>query len=93
MLPSSNYTRSLLKIKTPLAVTLASKRFPVSRILEIGPGTILTFEKSCDDPLTLEVGGQAVAQGETVKVGEKFGLRLTAMIMPSERLKPLENKG
>jgi flagellar motor switch/type III secretory pathway protein FliN len=58
---------------------------PVRRILNLSPGTILHFEKSCDDTLSLEVGGQAVANGEAVKVGDKFGLWITAMKMPDER--------
>jgi flagellar motor switch/type III secretory pathway protein FliN len=87
--PAASYTRSLLKIETPIVVALASTRMSVSKILELGPGSIIQFEKSCDEPLVLEVGGQPIAEGETVKVGEKFGLRLTAMILPSERFMPL----
>jgi flagellar motor switch protein FliN/FliY len=82
-LPS--YARSLLKITVPVTVTLASSKRSVHRILQLVPGSILQFEKLCDDMLTLEVGGQPVAQGETVKVGDKFGLRVTSMLLPGER--------
>jgi flagellar motor switch protein FliN/FliY len=87
------YTRSLLRIRVPLNVTLASTRQPISRILEIGPGTILQFGKPCDEPLSLSVGGCEVAVGEAVKVGEKFGLRITSMVMPAERFEPIGPKG
>jgi flagellar motor switch protein FliN/FliY len=86
-LPS--YSRSLLKIKVPVIVTLASKRQPLGRIIELGPGSIIHFNKSCEEMLDLEVGGQAIAQGEPIKVGDKFGIRLTSLVLPSERFLPL----
>ena len=86
------YTRSLLRVKVPVVVTLAAKRQRLSRIIEIGPGSILQFEKSCEEMLNLEVGNQAVACGEAVKVGDKFGLRITAMVLPDERFSPVTGK-
>lgn len=80
-----NYAKSLLKIRVPVTVTLASSKYPVNRILELGPGSIIQFNKSCEDNLTLEVGDQAIAEGEAVKVGDKFGLWITSMTMPDER--------
>ena len=82
-LPS--YTKSLLKIKVPVSVTLAEKRQPISQILELGPGSIIQFEKSCEETLDLDVGSRRVAKGEVVKVGDKFGLRITNMVLPEER--------
>lgn len=81
------YTRSLLKIRVPLSVTLAAKKQPVGQILEIGPGSILQFEKSCEEMLDLNVSNLPIARGEAVKVGEKFGLRVTSLILPGERFK------
>ena len=86
------YTRSLLRIKVPVIVTLAEKRQKLSRIVELGPGSIIQFDKSCEEMLELEVGSQAVASGEAVKVGDKFGLRITAMVLPDERFSPVTGK-
>ena len=86
------YTRSLLRIKVPVVVTLAEKRQKLSRIVELGPGSIIQFDKSCEEMLDLEVGNQAVACGEAVKVGDKFGLRITAMVLPDERFSPVTGK-
>jgi flagellar motor switch protein FliN/FliY len=83
------YSRSLLRIQVPVVVTLATTRKAVSGVLEMAPGTILQFNKPCDDPLTLSVGGCDVAVGETVKVGEKFGLKITSMVMPAEKFEPV----
>jgi flagellar motor switch protein FliN len=86
-LPS--YTRSLLHIEVPVVVTLAAKKQVIGQILELGPGSIIHFDKSCDEMLDLNVGGHRIAQGEAVKVGDKFGLRVTSLILPEERFKPV----
>jgi flagellar motor switch protein FliN/FliY len=86
------YTRSLLRIRVPVVVTLAATEHSVSRILELGPGTLLHFKKPCDEPLSLSVGNCQVAVGEAVKVGEKFGLRITSMVLPEEKFEPLQSK-
>ncbi len=86
------YTRSLLRIKVPVVVTLAEKRQKLSRIIELGPGSIIQFVKSCEEMLDLEVGNRPVASGEAVKVGDKFGLRITAMVLPDERFSPVTVK-
>lgn len=83
------YTRSLLKVRVPLMVTLATKKQPVSRILELGPGSIIQFDKSCEELLDVELNGRRIAQGEPVKVGDKFGIRLAAVTLPGERFKPV----
>jgi flagellar motor switch/type III secretory pathway protein FliN len=87
------YTRSLLKIRVPLSVTLAAKKQPVGQILEIGPGSIVQFDKSCEEMLDLNVSNLPIARGEAVKVGDKFGLRVTSLILPGERFKPVRPGG
>lgn len=79
------YAQSLLRVQVPVTVTLATAKTPVSKVLEMGPGTILQFKKACDSNLSMEVGRQTVAEGEAVKVGDKFGLWITSMTMPGER--------
>jgi flagellar motor switch protein FliN/FliY len=86
------YSRSLLKIKVPVTVTLATAKHPIRNILELVPGSILHFEKLCDETLSLEVGDHRIAEGETVKVGDKFGLRLTSMVLPEERFHTVGGK-
>lgn len=83
------YTRSLLKVRLPVHVQLASRKEGVQEIIEMAPGAIVKFDKPCDDLLHLYVGDQAVAEGEAVKVGDKFGFRVTRMLMPKERFAPV----
>ncbi len=84
------YSRSLLRIQVPVVVTLAMTRQPVSRVIDLAPGTILHFSKACDEPLEVSVGGCEVAVGEAVKVGDKFGLRVTSMVMPEEKFEAVK---
>lgn len=82
-LPS--FGRSLLQIEVPIRVILAAKKMKVNDIVNIGVGTIIQFDKSCEDTLDVEVGRQKIAEGEAVKIGDKFGVRVTSITMPEER--------
>jgi flagellar motor switch/type III secretory pathway protein FliN len=78
------YSRSLLKINVPVSVELASKKETLQEVIGLAPGSIIKFDKGCEEMLRLLVGENAVAIGEAVKVGEKFGFRVTSMLMPPE---------
>ena len=67
----------LLKLQVPVIVTLAERRLPVSELLRLAVGSVIEFDKPSDEPLALQVNNKTVAAGVAVKVGEKFGLRLT----------------
>jgi len=88
-----NYSQSLLRIRMPVLVTLARKKQALGRVVELGPGSIIHFDKSCEEMLELEVGGRVVARGEAVKVGDKFGLRINSIVLPDERFKSLRPTG
>jgi flagellar motor switch protein FliN/FliY len=79
-----HYSRSLLKVHIPVSVHLATKRETVKEIVELVPGAIIKFEKGCDELLQMVIGGQLVAEGEAVKIGDKFGFRITSMLPPRE---------
>jgi flagellar motor switch protein FliN len=86
------YTRSLLRISVPVVVTLAEKRQPLGKIVELSPGAIIQFDKSCEEMLELCVGNRPIASGEAVKIGDKFGLRIIGMTPPEERFEPGKGK-
>lgn len=79
------YARSLLRIRVPVAVSLASKKETVGEILQLGPGAIVKFDKACDETLQLIVNNVPVAEGEAVKINDKFGLRISKILPPHER--------
>jgi flagellar motor switch protein FliN/FliY len=74
------YSRRLLQIRVPVRVTLASQRKSIQEIIELGPGSIVKFDKTCDEPLELCIGDRPVARGEVVKVGDKFGLKISGIV-------------
>ncbi|MEQ8848460.1 FliM/FliN family flagellar motor C-terminal domain-containing protein [Botrimarina sp.] len=82
-------TRSLLRVNLEVSANLAGKKVRLSEVIELGPGSIITFNKPCDDPLELSIGARPVARGEAVKVGERFGVRVLNMILPEEHFRPL----
>lgn len=86
------YSRSLLKVVVPVSVRLAAKKENIQEVVEIVPGSIIKFEKGCDELLQMVIGGRDVAEGEAVKIGDKFGFRVTSMLMPSESFAPLRRQ-
>jgi flagellar motor switch/type III secretory pathway protein FliN len=85
------YSRSLLKIKVPVAAVLATARKPIKSILELGVGSVIQFDKSCDELLDVEVGQKiTIGSAEAVKVGDKFGFRIHTMVLPNERFRTVE---
>ncbi len=68
--------RRLLKLPVTVAVHLAERKINLSQLLTMAPGTLLTFDKSCEDLLDLYVNNRYYARGEAVKIGEKFGLKI-----------------
>ena len=84
------FSKSLLKIKIPVAAVLARGKRPIKMILELGVGSVVQFDKSFDAFLDLQVGEMTVGNGEAVKVGDKFGLRVQSIQLPQERFRPVE---
>jgi flagellar motor switch protein FliN len=85
-----NYSRSLLKISVPVSVQLAAKKELVQEVIGLAPGSIIKFEKGCEELLQMIVGEHTVAEGEAVKIGDKFGFRVTSMVMPPEHFVPVK---
>ncbi len=77
---SSGYSQAILGIQTSVSVVLARKPVSLREIMDLVPGSMLTFETHCDQPLSLEAGGTPIATGETVKIGDKFGLRIRHLL-------------
>lgn len=79
------FCESVLQVQVPVVVTLARKKMKIDQVLKLVPGVMIQFEKSYDSPMTVEVVDQPIAQGDVVKAGEKFGLRITEILSPAER--------
>lgn len=63
-------------VPVPVIVKLAQKRISLETLMSLSPGSIVIFDKSCDDLLDLFVNNRLYCRGEAVKIGEKFGLKV-----------------
>jgi flagellar motor switch protein FliN/FliY len=79
----------LMDVKLPVAIELGHTKMPISDILALGPGSVVELNKLAGEPVDLLVNNKVVAKGEVVVVDENFGLRITQLMTPEERLKSL----
>jgi flagellar motor switch protein FliN/FliY len=79
----------LLDVKMPVAIELGRTEMPISEILGLGPGSVVELNKLAGEPVDLLVNNKIIARGEVVVVDENFGVRITLLMSPSERLKSL----
>jgi flagellar motor switch protein FliN/FliY len=75
--PSRRELDRILRLEVPLIVKLADRTLTLQEVMRLGPGAIIEFFKASDEPLELLVNNKTIAIGETVKVGENFGLKIT----------------
>jgi flagellar motor switch protein FliN/FliY len=72
----SESAKRLAKIPVSVIVRLAEKKVEMRQLLSLAPGSLITFEKPCEDLLDLYVNDFRYCRGEAVKIGEKFGLKI-----------------
>lgn len=79
----------VMDIPVQLTVELGRTKMPIRNLLQLAQGSVVELHELAGEPLDVFVNGCLVAQGEVVVVNEKFGIRLTDIIAPTERLKKL----
>ena len=79
----------LKDLPVDVVVTLAEKKIDVGQLLAITPGALIPFSKPCEDLLDLYVNNHLHARGEAVKIGEKFGLKVSRIGIDDERVSPV----
>jgi len=77
----------LMDIKLQLTVELGRTELPIKKVLELTRGSIIELEKVAGEPVELYANGKLVAHGEVVVIEDNFGLRITSITDPEERLK------
>ncbi len=80
----------LLDLNLAVSVELGKTSMMIKDILELGRGSIIEFDKLVSEPVDILINGRRMAEGEVVVVDKHFGIRITTMIDPSERLKGLK---
>lgn len=79
----------ILDIPLRLSVELGRTRMLISDLLKLGQGSVIELAKLVGEPLDILVNGKEIARGEVVVVNEKFGVRLTDIVNPFERVQQL----
>lgn len=79
----------ILDIPLELSVELGRARMLINDLLQLGQGSIVELNKLAGEPLEIYINRKLIAKGEVVVVNEKFGVRLTDIITPMDRVKSL----
>jgi flagellar motor switch protein FliN/FliY len=79
----------ILDIPLDVSAELGRTKLLINELLQLGQGSVIELNKLAGEPLEIYVNGKLVARGEAVVINEKFGVRLTDIISPIERVKQL----
>lgn len=74
----------LMHVQLAVSAELGRCAMRVSDVLKLGTGSIITFDRAATDPIDLLVNEKLVARGEIVAVDERFGLRITELVRPTD---------
>ncbi len=79
----------ILDIPVSISMEVGSTEISIRNLLQLNQGSVVELDRLAGEPLDVLVNGTLIAHGEVVVVNEKFGIRLTDVISPSERIKKL----
>lgn len=80
----------ILDVSLQVTVEVGRSRMTIHDLLQLGQGSVVELEKLAGESLDIYINGKPVARGEAVIVNEKFGVRLTDIISPEDRIEGLE---
>jgi len=86
---TENDINMILDIPVQLTVELGRTKIPIKNILQLAQGSVVELDALAGEPMDVLVNGYLIAQGEVVVVNDKFGIRLTDIVTPSERMRRL----
>lgn len=84
--PASRRLELLLDVPLDLSVELGRSRMSIQDLLNLSPGSVIELDKIAGEPLDILVNDRLIARGEAVVVNDKFGVRITDIVSPSERI-------
>jgi flagellar motor switch protein FliN/FliY len=85
--PAANNLDLILDIPVQLTVELGRTKIAIRNLLQLAQGSVVELDGLAGEPMDVLVNGCLIAQGEVVVVNDKFGIRLTDIISPAERLR------
>jgi flagellar motor switch protein FliN len=80
----------ILDVPVTLSLEVGRSRISIRNLLQLNQGSVVELDRAAGEPLDVFVNGTLVAHGEVVVVNEKFGIRLTDVISPAERIRKLK---
>jgi len=80
----------VLDIPVTLSMEVGRARISIRNLLQLNQGSVIELERAVSEPLDIFVNGTLIAHGEVVVVNDKFGIRLTDVISPAERIRKLK---
>jgi len=80
----------ILDVPVTVSLEVGRARMPIRNLLQLNQGSVVELERDAGDPFDVYVNGTLIAHGEVVVVNERFGIRLTDVISPAERVKRLK---
>lgn len=80
----------ILDVPVTLSMEVGRSRIPIRNLLQLNQGSVVELERAAGEPLDVFVNGTLIAHGEVVVVNEKFGIRLTDVVSPAERIRKLK---
>jgi flagellar motor switch protein FliN/FliY len=83
----------ILDLPLVIHVELGHRRMRVTDLLQIGVGSVIDLDTAAGAPLGIYANNTLIAQGEAVVVGERYGVRVTEILTPTERVKKLGERG
>ena len=83
---SSRRLDMLLDVPLEVNVELGRTRMTIQDLLQLGPGSVIELDKVAGEPLDILINDRLVARGEAVVVNDKFGVRITDIVSPQERI-------
>ncbi|MDH0739105.1 flagellar motor switch protein FliN [Achromobacter spanius] len=89
---SGNDIDLIMDVPVQLTVELGRTRLTIKNLLQLGQGSVVELDGLAGEPMDIFVNGYLIAQGEVVVVEDKYGIRLTDIITPSERINRLNNR-
>lgn len=84
-----NELDTILDIPVQITVELGRTKLTIKNLLQLAHGSVVELDAMAGEPMDVLVNGTLIAQGEVVVVNEKFGIRLTDIITPAERMRKL----
>jgi flagellar motor switch protein FliN/FliY len=79
----------ILDVNVNLSMEVGHTRIPIRNLMQLNQGSVVELDRAAGEPLDVFVNGTLIAHGEVVVVNEKFGIRLTDVISPAERIRKL----